>query len=259
MTHTLAPRKIPASQLFLTDDFKRSDWIAALCGRVGAVWTVADVMPPGHFGTYFGATQRRTYQNPWIHDLYWLHELTHADTLTYDTARSSLDWQRNVIDSELEASLTSECYAYLRIPGLREKTFVHEIWIDRFIKGRKIQDHDIPALEEKIREKRIRAVNAPMINDLLEAQIHNYYAQNDAWCRIWSGPCEEPPNPQRAVFRVVEAHMSSPDRDATHEKWLTSRYRIGMSYYGPFLTQGLAFADVYKASNAKYGNWRLTL
>lgn len=246
---------LPSSDLFRTREFLDSDWIQALCRRIGRVWTTTTEMPPGHFGTYFGAMQRRTYANPWIADLYALHECTHVDTLTYDPLRPWSAWSKAMIRSEMEASLTSECFAYLEIPGLREKTFRHEIWVDRFL--RMDPDGDgITTLVDHIRKERIRALNAPAFDDFLEFQIHNYSRQNMKWCALWSEAVGGNTRFQGEIaFRLVEAHMASPDRDATHREWIESLTEKDGLYAAPFLRQANAFNAVYQASNAQFGNW----
>lgn len=237
---------------FRTPEFLASRWVRARCERVPYRWVTRQEMPPGHFGTYFGATQMRTYANPYVGDLYELHELTHSETLTYDAKRSWLEWSRGIIASELEASLVSECFAYLHIPDLRAKTFAHEIWVDRFL-DRLTPSADPIELQDEIRAERLRAMNAPAYNDFLEAQISNYYRQNFEWCRIWAEDARTRGAECTPAFRVVEAHMASPDRDATHQEWIDAHTQIG-EWTAPFLTQGKAFAEVYKASNAKFGN-----
>jgi hypothetical protein len=249
--------RVPAADLFKTEDFRRSPWIKELTGKVGEVWTTKHVMPPGHFGTYFGAVPVRAYDNPYINDLFVLHELTHVATLKYGAGRTWLEWSRDMINSELEASLASECWAYLHIPDLRKKTFKHEIWIDRYLGRHDPNQGTFGPLERVIRTERIRAMNAPTFNDFLEAQINNYYQQNHAWCRVWAQPANAGPQTEKPAFRIVEQHMSSPDRDATHQSWIRIHTQIG-EWTAPFLSQGKSFADIYRNSNAKFGNWLLT-
>lgn len=257
--------RVLSADLFKTEEFRRSPWVKALCDKAGEIWVTKEPLPPGHFGTYFGATQVRRYDNPYIADLYWLHELTHVVTLTYEPKRSWLQWSRDNIASELEASLASECYAYLRIPGLRRLTFRHEIWVDRFLpqegslpQGEVLLSDKGADDEGRIRLERHRALSAPQFNDFLEAQIHNYYKQNHEWCRIWADPAGTGPDKDKPAFRVVEEHMASSDRDATHQDWIKAHTLIGADWKVPFLAQGKAFAEIYRASNAKFGNWLLT-
>lgn len=249
-------RLVNAIDLFTTPEFRGSEWIRKLCAQVDTIWITEQSMPPGHFGTYFGATQFRSYDNRYVADLYWLHELTHVRTLTYDPSRTWLQWSKGVIASELEASLVSECYAYVRIPGIRAKTFPHEIWADRFLK-RLTPSVDPVEIEAEIRAARLHALHAPAFDDFLEAQLANYYRQNHDWCRIWAGDVTTGPKPEKPAFRVVEEHMASDERDKTHQAWIDAHSRIG-DWNAPFLQQGKAFAEIYKASNARFGNWLLS-
>lgn len=262
--------KVPAVSLFVTPEFKESPWVQELCAKVGEAWVTEDELAPGHFGTYFGAMGVREYENEYVQDLYYLHELTHVRTLTYDPASSWIAWAKRAIDSELEASLTSECFAYLHIPGLREKAFPHVIWVDRFLYGgglppvderRETVEDVIRRMENEIRRERIRALNTPGFDDFCEQQIRNYCQQNWQWCRFWAeavgtGAYED----DVPAFRAVEDHMASPDRDATHQEWIDSVSSHTFNWGGcdmPFYTQAKAFAEVYAESNRRYGNWLL--
>jgi hypothetical protein len=244
--------------LFVTDEFRRSGWLRSKCQMaeqtVGKIWTTNHPMPPGHFGTYFGALQRRAYANPWIQDLYHFHELTHVLTLRYDPASSWMEWSRRMVNSEMQASLASECYVYLHIEGLREKTFAHEIWVDRFLAAP--DRRGVLVHEEKIRKERLRALNAPDYDDFLEHQIHNYARQNIEWCMIWSEHLGGDTSFQaETAFRLVEKHMASPERDATHQGWIEGLTESSGPDTAPFLKQALAFMKVYQASNQHFGNW----
>lgn len=249
--------RIPASELFVTDEFRGSRWIKDLCEKIGKVWTTWHPMPPGHFGTYFGAMQRRKYDNPWVQDLYALHECTHVATLTYDPSRAWADWCRAMVRSEMEASLASECFVYLRIPALRKLTFRHEIWFDRFRpEGENVWANEVPDMERRIRKERLRALNAPNFDDYLEHQIHNYSQQNMRWCVLWSKPVGgRTPFKDDPAFRLVEAHMASPSRDAEHAAWIKELTDSDGSETAPFIRQAMEFREVYKTSGDRFGNW----
>ena len=248
---------VPSISLFTTDEFLGSPWVRNLCERVGKVWTTWHPMPPGHFGTYFGAMQRRKYDNPWVQDLYALHECTHVATLTYDPARSWADWSRAMVRSEMEASLASECFVYLHIPAVRKLTFPHEIWFDRFRRDRDVVwAHERAEAEILIRKERLRALNTPGFDDFLEHQIHNYSQQNMRWCVLWSKPVggrtafkDDP------AFRLVESHMASPARDAEHEAWIHELTDSDGPEMAPFIRQAMEFQEIYKTSGDRFGNW----
>ncbi len=245
---TISVEKIAAQSLFVTSEFLSSDWVKHVLGDL-SLWITADPMPPGHFGTYFGALGRRNYPNRWVQDLYHLHECVHAKITAYRPADDWTNWSRKMIRAEFEASITSECLAYLHIPGLRARTFAHEIWMDRFL-----DDKTTPAIEGHVREERVRALNAPQFDDFLEHQIWNYCRQNIQWCRLWTSSVGYGKHADVPAFRAVEKHMHAADRDATHEAWLAEVTPEDGYVRVPFLHQADAFAPVYKRSNEEFGN-----
>lgn len=256
MKETISVEKVSAADLLVTDEFRSSPWVKSITDGLG-MWVTDDPMPPGHFGTYFGALTRRTYPNRWVQDLYHLHECVHTRVTRFQPAATWTEWSRKMIQAEFEASIASECTAYLRIPGLREKTFTHEIWIDRFLVHEgadKAADRSPEAMERHIREERVRALNAPRFDDFLEHQIWNYCRQNIIWCRIWTQSVGYGPHAALPAFRVVEAHMGAHDRDASHEAWLAEVTPTDGYVRVPFLQQADAFAPVYKRSGEEFGN-----
>lgn len=255
MHPTIKVEKIDAKTLFVTEEFRASPWVAGIADGL-MLWVTDDPMPPGHFGTYFGALTRRTYPNRHIQDLYHLHECVHVRSTAYRPTDSWLAWSRKMIQAEFEASIVSECTAYARIPGLREKTFPHEIWVDRFMPGGALAvlDEDPAAFDRRIREERVRALNAPQFDDFLEHQIWNYCRQNVQWCRIWTTNVGYGPHAAKPAFRAVEEHMAAPDRDERHEAWLAEVTPQDSHIRVPFLQQGDAFAPVYKKSGEEFGN-----
>lgn len=254
MRETIAVEKIEARDLFVTEEFRSSAWVRSITDGL-SMWITDDPMPPGHFGTYFGALGRRTYANRWIQDLYHLHECVHTRVTRFVPTHTWTEWSRKMIQAEFEASIASECTAYLQIPGLREKTFPHEIWVDRFLADEKGTPAEI---EKHVREERVRALNAPRFDDFLEHQIWNYCRQNVIWCRIWTQNVGYGPHAQLPAFRAVEAHMARSDRDDTHRAWLSEVTPSDGYVRVPFLHQADAFAPVYKRSGEEFGNSVLT-
>lgn len=257
MIRPIAVRRIPAADLFVTPEFRESPWVRDIVEKVKHVWVTEDVMPPGHFGTYFGALTRRTYENKHVQDLYHLHECVHVRETKYRPSDSWPDWTRKMIRAEFEASIASECTAYLEITGLRPKTFAHGIWVDRFLNG---PLRDSPQeRQNRIREERIRALNAPRYDDFFEQQIHNYRTQNFQWCKIWAQDVGYGPHESVPAFRIVEAHMAASDRDATHERWLLEVSELDRRReLTPFMRQAEAFAPIYKKNGEEFGNhWLL--
>ncbi len=228
----------------------------------------------GHFIGYCSGIypiRSRYDANPAIADLFLRHELTHMVLfrMSYGKHRNFQDWTRDIIETEVKASLESEFWVYLQIPGLREQTFPFEIWMDRFFP----RQPDSPfwlvlwemwrwMLNSRfgrfcIRLARLWAIHAPRHNDYVENQIANYGRQNIVWCTIWGRKVGYGPYKDKAAWRVVEEHMATlrPGTDGwleRHRNWLddVSDPETGI----PFARQAAAFSAVYKESLLHYGN-----
>lgn len=249
--------RISAIELFSTDLFRLNSWVQQLCADLDQVWTTRDKIPHGHFTVYFGVVSVRDwYKNLYIADLYYLHELWHMRLLraAYDPTASWLDWSRKMITQEMEASLASECWAYLDIEGLRQHTFDHEIWMDRFLK--RIPAGDDNEFRGEIRQHRIRAMTTPGFNDFIEEQIWGYRRSNHAFMAIWARPIDHGAYEGTPAFRVVEEAMASgivddPDR---YHAWLDS---VSDEHGIPFGPYAEAFHKVYRQNSELFGNWLL--
>lgn len=253
---SIAIERVRAEDLFVTKMFRESKWAQGIYGGLD-LFVTDDKMLPGHFGTYFGAVTRRKYDNPYVQDLYHLHECVHVNTLGPNPAHTFMEWSRRMVASETEASLVSECFVYLRMPELRELTFKHEIWVDRFERMSLLPE----AKEREVRRRRHRALRAPENDDYIEHQIWNYGQQNVQWCRIWADKVDYGPFADKPAFRVVEEHMSRPDWRDRHAEWLeqvSAMYKSSASFSAerpvPFLQQAKAFAPFYHETNRLYGN-----
>lgn len=262
-----------AQDLFITDLFRQSRWIQKLCQDVGEVWVTNDPVPKGHFTVYFGVVHLREgwYVNLHIRDLYFLHELWHLRQLRagYNPDTTWLDWSRKMIRQELEASLASECFVYLEIPGLRERTFPHEIWMDRFLKPKPrdpleadyLPSAHAPSIKDGIRKERIRAMTTPGFDDFLEEQIAGYRRQNHRFMAIWTRGVVndeyEDPFHEMPAFRVVEEAMVSgvTGRPEDYRNWLRQVSGKGGI---PFIFQADRFAKVVEESHRLFGNHLLT-
>jgi hypothetical protein len=234
--------------LWRTDLFRRSDYIRAWVDRVTRHPLVLAEMSDleleyPHFGTWFGLTYLRDYPDPVISDLYYLHEIVHASLMHYRPERLFTAWYRKMASIELSASLETECYVYLAVPGLREVSFKDEIWADRYLGGRsKLGD----SLREIVRQDRYRALQHPDPMDYCEQQIAAYARQNFEWANAWKVDVE----PGRPAYLEVEEHMAElragrmdPDE---HLAWLHRHGEI------PYPTQARLFAPMYWNAKISY-------
>lgn len=246
-----------ARDLFKSDIFRDSEWIAGLCEKVGELFVTDDDVPYGHFCMYFGVHdtgQNRGYSQPERSDLRTLHELTHW-VLRYPITADNrwLDWVGRRTESEFSASVESECMVYFHIPGLRELVFPHHIWVDRFMH---LKGKPMAAIIREIEQERRRALGHPKNDDWIEFQIHNYAMQNMAWCRIWSHPVSYGSHKGTPAFRVVEEHLNTPGWVARHQEWLDE---VSNDNGLPFAWQADEYRNVVEESNRLWGNQFLLL
>lgn len=142
-----------------------------------------------HFSTWWGGIPKREYANPYIHDLYWIHEMAHAGSMVYVPNMNLENFTRKMTDNELHASVVSEVQVYFEIPGLRKLTFKHEIYADRFLKDkwfvrRYNLDRESTFEEMKVRRRDTMMDSNP--KNIADFWIHRFYTQNAAWSACWA-------------------------------------------------------------------------
>ena len=196
-----------------------------------------------HFSPWWNVIGCRHYENPAIHDLFYLHEISHMAMLVYEESMSWQAWAAKMADNEMLASLESETLVYVALPSLREKSFSQEIWADRFLEGPHgggMQDATVRAahrsfmLMERYRARRLPA-------DDLENRIAAFQQENESWARIWKTSYREV---EGAMRRFRE--MSLADRRRAVE-WLRG-WHDALANRGdgiPFRAEAEQFAGVY--------------
>ena len=238
-------------KLYKTKEFRTNEWVQwhtrKAAGRVPVFYEMSHPdVEASHFTAWFNAIALRDwYDNDYIHDLYLFHEYVHLATMEYASRVPWADWYTKILKNELEASLASEAFVYLHVPGLREKTFNHKIWADRF---GELEGTDTLEKEKEIRAARIQVLTCPSPFDFLEQQIASYAGQNQEWTRIWA-------KQWRTVERHMEAMLAIEDvaeRSAAHVEWLNSLSTCIFPI--PFRNQAEEFARVYRANKEKFGN-----
>jgi len=237
--------------LWQSDLFRRSEYVAKWVQRFAKHPTVfaemsnLDLETP-HFGTYFGMTYLRSYDAPAVSDLYYLHEIVHAALLHYEPGALFTSWYRKMASIEFSASLETEGYVYLRIPGLREISFKDEIWADRFLGGQRRLGEGIFDI---IRQDRYKAMQHPDPMDWCEQQISAYARQNFEWAAMWRLESTVA-GQRRAAYLHVEDHMAALREGHTsmseHVEWLEQWGEI------PLPDQAKLFAPVYWNNKLSY-------
>lgn len=243
------------TDLFRAEARRDGSLLQAVLGLfAGKPRVFADLSEPGieasHFSAWFGVVCHRDwYGNPYVSDLYYLHEITHAATLGHGSARDWEAWRLGMIENEFQVSMLTEALVYLDIPELRERSFEGEIWADRFLgpegraeyagKGRR-------AHVARITQWRRRAMAGDFPKDCLAVQLATYASQNMAWAEVW-----------RDRWREVEDHMvafralanGSGRREAlrAHASWLEAKSERSV----PFRQEAEAFAAIYHANKTR--------
>ena len=171
--------------LWRTPAFRGSEYVAGWVEKLSRHPAVFAEMSDSeleypHFATWFGMTYLRTYTEPAVSDLYYLHEIVHATLLADHAAGPPAPgplftaWYRKMNGIEFSASLETECNVYLGVPGLRDVSFKDEIWADRYLGGRSRLGE---SLKDVMRQDRYRAMQHPDPMDYCEQQIAAYARQ----------------------------------------------------------------------------------
>lgn len=136
-----------------------------------------------YFYSWFNILPERDncYFIPLVHDLYYLHEMSHMILLGLDRKKNITyaNWRFKMIENEVTASLFTEAEIYEGKVGkmLREDSFDYEIWVDSFLRD---SSYDFIG---NLRELRYRAYCNP--KNELEIQLFQYMRNNHRWCEIW--------------------------------------------------------------------------
>jgi hypothetical protein len=233
--------------LWRTRLFRESPYVAGWVARFAAHPAVFAEMSDSeleypHFATWFGMTYLRSYDDPAISDLYYLHEIVHAVHNHYEQEPLFTAWYRKMNGVEFSASLETEGYVYLEVPGLREISFRDEIWADRYLGAERRLGR---SLRDIMRQDRYRAMSRPDPMDYCEQQIAAYGRQNFEWANIWKLAEEG-----RPAYLQVEDHMLTFRAGTTgideHVEWLRRFEPV------PFPVQARLFAPVYWNNKLSY-------
>ncbi len=231
-----------------------------------------------HFTSWMGLVQLRDeYTNPYISDLYYLHELMHVHSMSHKPCERNgkfcpAKFHRRMSVNELFVATYTEAQIYNDVQGLREKTFDFEIWYDTCdtIKVSKsvrtmveeaykeISDQTMMFnaslilhsdwMQEMI-EKRVQAITTPRIwerNDLL---ISKYASSNLKWSDLWKDDAAD------LMCMVQEMKNGSLEPEA-YIKWLTETNGQQINFIGengvkavvvPFYRHAVSFDKIARS------------
>lgn len=235
---------------FVREQVKRFAWLPRFFAE-----TTNDHLERAHFSTWWNVIILREYDNPIIHDLYYLHEMAHAASMPYFGLVGKAAFDEKMQRNELEASVLSEIAVYFEMPGLREASFEHEIYADRFL-----NDGNIVKLWRANREvayetlrtmRRHVMVSKPEHQmDIAEIWIRRFAEQNAAYAITWADRYKEVEE-QMSEFQLLSS-IDWKDGAAFHKRWLEARMAEDPKDGIPFREEAELFSPFYWSNKAKY-------
>jgi hypothetical protein len=252
-------RQYVASQ-WKTDLFRNSPFVEALVDEFSQFPRIfADMtnhrLENAHFSTWWNVVMRRTYENPYVHDLYLLHEMYHATRMPYVPGIGKAAFDEKMQRNELEASVLSEIQVYFQMPELRVRSFQHPIYADRFLTDPRMQalwrKNPTAAIETIRTIRRDVMVSKPVEQmDLTETWIRRFADQNAVFAITWADRyCEI--EQRMSDFRFAAARdAAAAIRD--HAEWLEGEAAKDTVDNIPFRQEAEVFAGHYWANKQKY-------
>lgn len=183
-----------------------------------------DQLERAHFSTWWGVIMLRDdYTNPYIHDLYLLHEMYHAGKMPYIPGISRDAFAEKMQRNELEASVMSEIQVYFEMPELRALSFPHPIYADQFLEN----DYMVALWKQNrsVARETIRSIRRDIMTSkpehlmsLAEIWVRKFTDQNTIWALIWTARYSE------VEYRMAELQRMAADSRAlalsNHIDWL---------------------------------------
>lgn len=218
------------------DSFNSKGYIGELCelfaSRPRIVIEMSDSsLEHPHFYSWLNILSKRTYKNPYIQDLYYLHEIYHMSTMIYDPTLNYEQWSSKMIENELMASLNSEVLVYKHLP-IREKSFSFPIWFDS------LADEDFKDTLA-LAQKRVYAMNNP--KNKVEDQLSSYREGNELWVEIWRDAYPEVEGKVRDLILSgdTDSFLSWIKKNTEQDIPFFMQAKVFSSFYHKKLKQGI--------------------
>ena len=218
-----------------------------------------------HFSPWWSAIMLSEYENETIRDLRYLHEIYHSATMPYARGMNLATMAARNTQNEREASTFSEMAIYLEIPELRDLSFPHPIFMDRFL-------YETPELRAGSRKRlfeRWRLQNETVFQELLYARLgvvmsedrevdandpqvmwlRRYPEQGSLWTEAWR---ERHHLVDDAMVRLRETSEVDPvGAGRAHLDWLLGD-DISEGTGVPFRREAVAFRETFDRLIADY-------
>jgi hypothetical protein len=215
-----------------------------------------DHIERSHFSTWWGVIMLRDdYDNPFIHDLYLLHEFYHAAHMSYIPGIGKVAFDEKMQRNELEASVMSEIQVYFEMPELRALSFDHVIYADRFLKNANMQalwasNRDVAIETIRTVRRDVMLSKPEHLMDITERWIRRFAEQNAIYSITWSDRYLEVE--ERMYAFQIEASHSRARAAENHTHWLVTEAAKDEIDNIPFRQEGELFATFYWANKEKY-------
>jgi len=216
-------------------------WIQEFSKTPRLFFTMDDLKnEQGHFTSWLNCVSLRHYHNDAVSDLYYLHEIIHATTLTYKMDLPFSEWKTRMFENELMTSLQSEVLVYFHLPTLRRKSFNFEIWADSYLNLS--ADYRSQQFTDFLRNERLRIYSNPHSQKAPEVEIAKYHKQNEEWAKIWKRSYNQVETFMYQFYRLAQKNKGAASR--LHKYWIQEQIDLGNDKF-PFPKEARAFALLY--------------
>ena len=209
-----------------------------------------------HFSTWWNVIMLRPfYDNDAVSDLYYLHEMTHASSMPYMKGIGRAAFDEKMQRNELEASVLSEIAVYFEMPELREASFNHPIYADRFLHDtmRALWRTNRDVALETFRTMRRHVMISKPENemDLTEIWIRRFADQNAAYGVVWSDRYREIEDAM-ADLQTASAVGARRGHARLFHEWIQQEANSDSVSNIPFRQEAELFSPFYWANKARY-------
>lgn len=194
-----------------------------------------------HFSQMWGQVFARSYDNPALSDLYWIHELCHWACADLSRSDSFEEWRLKWDLNELRASCASEILVHGEVEGWDREAFGREAWARRFgalggVDPTREESWSASSREAAARRLDLREGRAePMDED--ERWFASFKDANLGWASVWSGAWSSVDEGLSAYGEALGAGDEARARAA-----LSKAGAVGAFPAIPYLGQARAFA-----------------
>lgn len=235
---------------FVFEQVKKFTWLPRFFAE-----STNDRLERAHFSTWWNVILLREYDNPIIHDLYYLHEMCHAATMPYLGIVGREAFSEKMQRNELEASVLSEIAVYFEMPGLREASFNHEIYADHFLKNGDLQrlwraNRDVTYETIRTMRRHVMVSKPEADMTLAEKWIRRFADQNASYMEVWADRYHEVEQ-HMEEFQVL-ASVDVPTAARDHERWLRFYMEADSVDNIPFREEAELFSPFYWSNKTKY-------